>query len=149
MPSCLTNSKTSLYAFDCRGRKSEVVIGGTSDETFGVHVKCPLFPSVLIMMLSLGVGRLYMVFQLYPSRNLPGYTMVLRQESHAHTVIYQCVRSEVRCATKFPSGRVAVQPFVGEFSFRQARECLRSVFRKTIDMHVRLFVLSVFAVANS
>ena len=34
------------------------------------------------------------------------------------------------------------------FPIAKARECLRSVLRKTIDMHVRLFVLLVFAVAK-
>ena len=39
------------------GRKCEVVIGGTSNETFDVHVKCPLFALVVSVMLSMGVGR--------------------------------------------------------------------------------------------
>ena len=39
------------------GRNCEVVIDGTSDETFDVHVKCPLFALVVSVMLSLGVGR--------------------------------------------------------------------------------------------
>ena len=94
------------------GRKSEVVIGGTSDETFDLHVKCPcfrseivklslvglcqtfdvlvkcpLFPSVVIIMLSLRVGKLCMVFQLYPSRN--GRNTQLYSDTK-DTVIYQC-----------------------------------------------------------
>ena len=31
-------------------RKSEVVIGGTFDEIFDVHVKCPLFSSVVFFI---------------------------------------------------------------------------------------------------
>ena len=71
-----------------------------------------------------------MVFQLYPSRNLPDYTIVLRHERHAH--------EDPLVVLQF------YQLLVSFFS--QSQGAIRSrgsVFRKTIDMHLRLFVLLV------
>ena len=79
-------------------------------QTFDVHVKCPLFPSVVIIMLSLRVGKFCTMIQLYPSRNLPEYTIVLRHERNDYDLVALCSA-------------------------------------RTIDMHLRLFVLSVLALA--
>ena len=79
-----------------------------------MHVKCPLFSSVVIVMLSLGVGRLYMVFQLYPIQELPEYTLVLRHKRHSHLSM---LKIEVNVRTKLPSGHNAVPPFLSGFPF--------------------------------
>ena len=41
------------------GRKSEVVIGGTFDETFDVHVKCPCCRSEIVKLLLVGLCQTF------------------------------------------------------------------------------------------
>ena len=73
--------KSPLFLVENR----EVVIGGTLPN-FRCACQVPLV-FVRIVMLSLGVGRLYMVFQLYPSRNCRNTQLYSDTKD---TVIYQC-----------------------------------------------------------
>ena len=116
-------------------------------QTFDVHVKsplflvenrdvkCPLFSSESSVVT--GSGTTLHGVSVASIQELPEYTIVLRHERHSHLSMLK-IRGAV---PPFPSGFPFAKPGSGY-------DLVPLCSGKTIDMHVRLFVLSVLALAQ-